>query len=96
MTTKREDLDHVRLGRPQPRSRRSRKCYACAADAVILCDHPKELPDGMTLDDLGGVDEEFRLKLTTCSRPCCGRHGCWWSGRKHLCQEHAKQVGVWA
>ena len=81
------------------RSRQPRRCYACSANAKFVCDHPFDvprLPDGMTVEDLAELNEETRLLLTTCSRPCCGAHAAWWRERKHLCREHAEKEGVWA
>lgn len=74
------------------RGRKRQKCYACNAPATVICDHAKPLPDGMTQADLDGLSEQERLDMTTCRRPCCGMHGGWWTGQKHLCQEHAKIV----
>lgn len=97
MSVKREDLDHIRTAgsivcRRQDR-RNARKCYKCGNTASILCDHPKPAPESESAVEAPG---ELLLTMTTCSRPCCPRHCCYWTKGKHLCKEHAEKLGVWA
>jgi hypothetical protein len=101
MPIKRQDLDHVRQGhriscrRAGGARAATRKCYACDSPSTVICDHPKELPEGVVAADLE-ENPDLALQLATCSRPCCARHGCWWTGKKHLCKEHGQQEGVWS
>lgn len=97
MTVKREDLDHVRTSASiicSRRSRRPKKCYKCSATATSLCDNPKDVPEGLTDEERAAFLAD--ADLSTCSRPCCGAHSCYWSKGKSLCRECAEKLGVWS